>query len=188
MSRKFTTRDFTDSNEKLFFEDVFYLHKKTNNTKKSTSYYSKDRKSLHIEICVPNQQFKPYTILNTSDASKKEITILVNDNTPNRYQSETGKNKKKILVIDFLFENLQNSKVNPFEFKTTNPKEEIKIIVIHDMFDFISYEWNENKEKITESLEDKNIDISNFGFYDKDGNFFYPEPKEDGEGVIIEGP
>ena len=190
MSRRFTTRDFINSNEETYFNDVFYLHKQTDSVKKSTSYYSKDRKHLHIEICVPNTKFKPYAILNTSSNTKKEITILINDNSPNRYQTSTGLNKKKILVLDFLFDNLQNSKIHPFKFDTNNPEEEIKFIIIHDKFDFVAYEWNENDaiHPYVESIMGMSDVENKQGFYDKHGRFFYPEPKEDGEGVIIEGP
>jgi hypothetical protein len=152
---------------KDMFPKVFCLHKqpqKPEDNFKSTSYYSKDKESLHLEICVPNKKFYPYTILNTSYNNIKEITIFISDGTKKAHKPD---NKKDfILEINFNTDNLQNSNIKPLVIKD---KDEVNVIIINDLFDF------DNNNSIQKDKKSEKI-------------IFSPEPKEDGGGVIIEGP
>lgn len=170
MPRSFYRRQINASRRSKF-PKVFCLHKQPSipEEEKSTSYFNTDKKNIHLEICVPSKKFYPYAILNTSYKNAKEITVLISDGTTDPHKPA---NKKDfILEIDFDVDNLQNSNVKPLKI---NINDIIKIVIINDFFDF------ENNESLNDNLKEKEFESAKI--------IKSPEPKEDGEGVIIEGP
>lgn len=162
MPRKYSTKPINQA-RKNKYKHVFCLHDqpKQGENFRSNSNFKIDEQLIHLEVCVPSKKFYPYALLNTSTKQKKEVTLLISDGT--KFSHLNANKKEHVLVIDFKTEEIQNSKINLLKI---NKGDEIQIRVINDFFDF----------KLDTKIENQ----------EKKAAFFNPEPKEDGEGVIIE--
>ncbi|MDT7831906.1 hypothetical protein RQM59_05910 [Flavobacteriaceae bacterium S356] len=141
------------------------------------SYHNISKKEIHLEIPMPNKRFKVFSALNTSGSHGKQITIIINDGTPNRYRVP-GAAKKFMLEFDFGFDDLLNSEHNPLIIDDVAQK--LDVVIIHD--DMTIFMDTEDRKAHYDKLAKENT------HFDKDNFNFEEEPKESGGGVIIGGP